>query len=408
MMRRSLQTYMNDVEESRDAVATFLKNADAATRIGLEYADALKALAESSAVTGARLNTVWNHDSASGMQAAASGTSSPWLDVARALSLYGASLTEQSSLTRQHMAQLTSSWQALQPVAGARAPAALAELRQRFERASQEQQAAVQAHLAMQRSSGPQPRLDEAAGRAERATWVLEQCRFNYVTALNRAESTMHVQLMESVGAAFASHLEAAELGLDQLSSMRAEMAPVAGAARAARLGLGRDEARMITQRIERLSSMERLRAEGGARAAGPTSAGSFADGGSGSFGGDDRSGNDDSGWLADQCAEGFKSSTRLPEGSVAGSSSASAPASAAPSTTNGPHGLRRRRSSIGRRNAQHGVVTEFQGYLLKQSSSVLLPLTSLLLPLTSLRPPLTSLLLPLPPAAPHPPPTAP
>tara|TARA_B110001452_G_scaffold194955_1_gene164945 strand:+ start:144 stop:2777 length:2634 start_codon:yes stop_codon:yes gene_type:complete len=345
MLRRSLQAYMNDVEESRDAVTTFLKNADTATRVGLEYADALKAFAESSAVTGARLNTVWNHDSAS-------GTSSPWLDVARALSLYGASLTEQSSLTRQHMAQLTSSWQALRHRLQ---PAALAALRQRFDRASQEQQAAVQAHLAMQRSGGPQPRLDEAAGRAERATWVLEQCRFNYVTALNRAEH-MHVQLMESVGAAFASHLEAAEMGLDQLSSMRAEMAPVRSAARAARLGLGQDEERMITQRIER------LRAEGGARAAGPAA----ADSDSGSFG-SGRSGDDDSGRLVDRCAEGFESSTRrCSEGSV--SASAAAPAGVA--TSNGA-GLRPRRSSIGRRNAQRGVVTEIQGYLLKQSSSV-------------------------------------
>ena len=349
MLRRSLQAYMNDVEESRDAVTTFLKNADAATRVGLEYADALKALAESSAVTGARLNTVWNHDTAS-------GASSPWLDVARALSLYGASLTEQSSLTRQHMAQLTSSWQALQPVAGTRAPAALAALRQRFDRASQEQQAAVQTHLAMQRSGGPQQRLDEAAGRAERATWVLEQCRFNYVTALNRAESHMHVQLMESIGAAFASHLEAAEMGLDQLSSMSAEMAPVAGAARAARLGLGADEERMITQRIERLRA--------GARTAGPA----VADGSSGSLG-SGMSGDDDSGRLADLGAEGFESSTRgcADGGSVM--ASAAAPTGAT-SSSNG-RGLRTRRSSLGRRNAQRGVVTEFQGYLLKQSSSV-------------------------------------
>ena len=110
MLRRSLQAYLSDVEESRDAVATFLKSADAATRVGLEYAESLKVLAESSAVTGARLNGVWNHDNSFSHDNSATP---PWLDVARALSLYGAALTEQSAVARQHMAQLTRSWQAL-------------------------------------------------------------------------------------------------------------------------------------------------------------------------------------------------------------------------------------------------------------------------------------------------------
>ena len=211
MLRRSLQAYLADVEGSRDAVAAFLKNADAATRAGVQYAETLKTLAESSAVTGAHLNGIWNHENTFS-PGSDTATTPPWLDVARALSLYGAVLTEHSSTVRQEMAQLTSSWHGLQPVAGARAPAALAALRQRFDRASHEHQAAVQAHLALQRARAPAARLEEAARRAERATWVLEQSRFNYVTALNRAEAHMHVQLMASVGGAFASHLESAEL----------------------------------------------------------------------------------------------------------------------------------------------------------------------------------------------------
>ena len=151
MLRRSLQTYLSNVEESREAVAIFLKSADAATRVGLEYAQALKVLSESSAVTGARLNSVWNNENSCAPGSHTASTP-PWLDVARALSLYGAALTEQSAMARQHMAQLTSSWQAMKPVASARAPAALAALRQRFDTASHEHQTAVEAHLALQRA----------------------------------------------------------------------------------------------------------------------------------------------------------------------------------------------------------------------------------------------------------------
>jgi len=342
MLRRSLQAYLSDVEESRDAVATFLKSADAATRVGLEYAESLKVLAESCSVTGARLNSVWNHEN-SVSPGSHTASTPPWLDVARALSLYGASLTEQSAMVRQHMAQLSSSWQALQPVASARAPAAIAALRQRFDTASSEHRAAVEAHLALQRARAPAAQLGEAAGRAERATWVLEQCRFNYVTALNRAESQMHVQLMESVTAAFASHLESAERGLCELSEMRTEMAPIAGAARAARLGWGEDEQRMNTQRIEQMDA-------------------AAADG---EWGGE-------------------RSSRLLLESSTPPQSSTRFERAASPPGCGGGGGgarrvaPRRRRSSaaraataLGRCNAQQGVVTEFQGYLHKQSSSV-------------------------------------
>ena len=360
MLRRSLATYLSNVEESREAVATLLKSADAATRVGLEYAEALKLLAESSAVTGARLNGVWNHEN-SCSPGSHTATTPPWLDVARALSLYGAALTEQSAMARQHMAQLTSSWQALQPVASARAPAALAALRQRFDTASHEHQTEVEAHLALQRASTPAARLGEAAGRAERATWVLEQCRFNYVTALNRAESQMHVQLMESVTAAFASHLESAELSLSELAEMRAEMAPVAGAARAARLGLGEDEQRMNTQRIEQIQM--------GAAA---------ADG--------ERGGEGSPCSTPHTPREGspVESSTRFERaasppggGGGGGGGGTGAGAGGGGGARRGPQPRRRRSSAtraataLGRCNAQQGLVTEFQGYLLKQSSSV-------------------------------------
>ena len=73
--------------------------------------------AHSSAVTGAHLNGIWNHENTFS-PGSDTATTPPWLDVARALSLYGAVLTEHSSTVRQEMAQLTSSWHGLQPVAG--------------------------------------------------------------------------------------------------------------------------------------------------------------------------------------------------------------------------------------------------------------------------------------------------
>ena len=347
MLRRSLQTYLSNVEESREAVAIFLKSADAATRVGLEYAEALKVLSESSAVTGARLNSVWNNENSCSPGSHTASTP-PWLDVARALSLYGAALTEQSAMARQHMAQLTSSWQAMKPVASARAPAALAALRQRFDTASHEHQTAVEAHLALQRAGAAAARLGEAAGRAERATWVLEQCRFNYVTALNRAESQMHVQLMESVTAAFASHLESAELSLSSLAEMRAEMAPVGAASRAARGALGEDEQRMNTQRIEQIQM--------GAAA---------ADGERGGEG-------------SPYTPRGFESSTRFeraasppPPGGGGGADASGGGARRGPQPRRRRSSVTRAATALGRCNAQQGLVTEFQGYLLKQSSSV-------------------------------------